>query len=243
MLRELRRGTGTRHAIPDIDFSMTGRNVLRRLRNRMPRCFKSMGTHLDGHGAIRAYMRLWPRRKMKRQSWSRWLTANSGFFSTLRDEMFGYLLHPIDLATNKVSAACGRREPLDVVDLLTIHDRILPLGAAVWAATGKALGFTPEGIINEIRRNARYTEADFRRVASDPPVDPAATMKRLREILVEAEDFVTRMPTEKAGVLFLKDGKVVQPDPGRVDEYQTHAGRQRGHWPTSIEIDTAMFER
>jgi hypothetical protein len=105
------------------------------------------------------------------------------------------------------------------------------------------LAFTPEGIINEIRRNARYTEANFRRVASDPPVDPAATMKRLREILVEAEDFVTRMPTEKAGVLFLKDGKVVQPDPGRVDEYQTHAGRQRGHWPTSIEIDTAMFER
>jgi hypothetical protein len=78
-------------------------------------------------------------------------------------------LHPVDLATNKVAAAYGRREPRDVVDLLTIHERILPLGAAVWASVGKALGFTPEGVINEIRRMARYTEADFRRVASDPP--------------------------------------------------------------------------
>ena len=37
--------------------------------------------------------------------------------------------------------------------------------AVVWAAAGKALGFTPEGIINEIRRLARYTDADFRRLA------------------------------------------------------------------------------
>lgn len=72
------------------------------------------------------------------------------FFPTITDDVFGYILHPVDLATNKVSAAYGRREPRDVVDLITINDRILPLGAAVWAAAGKALGFTPEGIINEI---------------------------------------------------------------------------------------------
>lgn len=86
------------------------------------------------------------------------------FFPTMKDEVFGYVLHPVDLATNKVAAAYGRREPRDVVDLLTAHDRILPLGAAIWAAAGKALGFTPEGIVNEIRRIARYTEAGFRRL-------------------------------------------------------------------------------
>ncbi len=53
------------------------------------------------------------------------------FFPTVRDELFGFVLHPVDLATNKVSAAYGRREPRDVVDLLTIHERILPLGAAI----------------------------------------------------------------------------------------------------------------
>jgi hypothetical protein len=82
---------------------------------------------------------------------------------------------------------------------LTIHDRILPLGAVVWASAGKALGFTPEGIVNEIRRVARYTDADFRRLASNPPVDPAVTMNRLREFLNEAESFVTGMPTDKVG--------------------------------------------
>ncbi len=158
------------------------------------------------------------------------------------DETFGYVLHLIDLATNKVAAAYGRREPRDVVDLLTIHQRILPLGAVVWASVGKAVGFTPEGIINEIRRNARYTAADFRRIDSDPPIDPAATMTRLREVLGEAEAFVGRMPTEKAGLLFLKDGHVMQPDPDHLEEYQGHAGRNRGHWPGSPEIAAAMFE-
>jgi hypothetical protein len=165
------------------------------------------------------------------------------FFPTVRDETFGFILHPVDLATNKVSAAYGRREPRDVVDLLTIHERILPLGAAVWASVGKALGFTPEGVINEIRRTARYTEGDFRRIASDPPVDPAATMTRLREILGEAEAFVARMPTDKVGRLFLENGKVVQPDPDRLEIYETHAGQRRGQWPTSGEVSAAMLER
>jgi hypothetical protein len=148
-----------------------------------------------------------------------------------------------DLATNKVSAAYGRREPRDIVDLLTIHERILPLGAVVWASVGKSIGFTPEGVINEIRRTARYTEADFRRVASDPPIDPAVTMTRLREVLNEAEAFVMRMPTDKTGLLFLKAGHVVQPDPARLQDYQTHAGQRRGQWPTSVDISAAMVER
>jgi hypothetical protein len=165
------------------------------------------------------------------------------FFPTVADEEFGYVLHPADLATNKVAAAYGRREPRDIVDLLTIHDRILPLGAAIWAAVGKSIGFTPEGVIDEIRRTARYTREDFNRVTSDPPVDPAATMIRLRELLSVAEAFVARMPTEKAGLLFLENGRVLQPDPDHLDRYETHAGQRRGHWPASAEISSAMLER
>src|SRR5262249_29624587 len=91
------------------------------------------------------------------------------FFPTLRDDMFGYVLDPGGLAANKAMAAAGRREPRDIVDLVMIHDRILPLGAVIWAAVEKSPGFTPEGLINEIRRNARYTAADFQRIASTPP--------------------------------------------------------------------------
>lgn len=164
------------------------------------------------------------------------------FYPTMPDETFGYVLHPVDLATNKVAAAYGRREPRDVVDLLTIHDRILPLGAAIWASAGKAVGFTPEGIVNEIRRVARYTDADYRRIASDPPVDPNQTARRFLSVMDEAQAFISAMPTGQVGLLFLQEGNAVQPDPTRLDEYQTHLGRRRGQWPGSTEIAGAMLE-
>jgi hypothetical protein len=165
------------------------------------------------------------------------------FFPTRRDEIFGYVLHPVDLATNKAMAAAGRREPRDIVDLMTIHHEILPLGAVIWAAVEKAPGFTPEGLINEISRLARYTASDFQRVDSDSPIDPAATMQQVHRALRDADAFVTRMPSDKAGLLFLKDGKVVQPDPDRLDDYATHAGSRRGQWPSSSEIGSAMLEK
>jgi len=164
------------------------------------------------------------------------------FYPAQRDPDFGYVLHPADLATNKIMAAAGRREPRDVVDLVDIHEHILPLGAVAWAAVGKSLGFTPEGLINEVRRLARYREEDFNRVASDPPVNPTEIMRRLHEALEAADAFVRRMPTDKIGMLFLQDGQPVQPDPDRLDAYVSHAGARRGHWPSSSEIGHAMLE-
>jgi hypothetical protein len=68
-------------------------------------------------------------------------------------------------------------------------------------------------------------------------------MSRLRTALDEAETFVMKMPTRKAGLLFLDKDRVVQPDSDRLEDYQTHSGHRRGQWPTSTEISTAMFER
>jgi hypothetical protein len=164
------------------------------------------------------------------------------FFPTLRDDTFGYVLHPVDLAMNKIMAAAGRRAIRDLVDLVTIHETILPLGAIVWAAVEKAPGFTPEGLIEEVRRNANYPLVDWKTLQTSSPLDPKEVMQRLRVILQEAEAFVAQMPSAKAGLLFLEGGKVVQPDPARLESYQTHAGRRQGHWPSSPEIATAMLE-
>ena len=166
------------------------------------------------------------------------------FFPTVRDEMFGYVLHPVDLAANKAMAAAGRRELRDLVDLVTIHEKILPLGAVVWAAVDKSPGFTPEGLIAEIRRNSGYPATEWLKLIGSEPIDPKDVMGRLRAALDEAEAFVAQMPTEKAGLLFLDEkGRVVQPDPGRLENYRTHAGQRRGQWPTSAEISGAMLER
>ncbi len=165
------------------------------------------------------------------------------FFPTMRDETFGYLLHPVDLATNKVMAAAGRREVRDLVDVVTIHETILPIGAVIWAAVEKSPGFYPEGLIAEIRRNSNYPAAEWNALQMSEPLDPKTIVRRLREILEDAEAFVGRMPTDKVGLLFLEGSKVVQPDPTRLQDYQTHAGQRRGQWPSSAEITAAMFER
>jgi len=44
--------------------------------------------------------------------------ADFRFFPAQPDELFGYVLHPADLATNKASAAADRRVPRDIVDLV-----------------------------------------------------------------------------------------------------------------------------
>jgi hypothetical protein len=140
------------------------------------------------------------------------------------DETFGFVLHPVDLAMNKVMAAAGRRELRDIVDLVTIHETIMPLGAAIWAAVEKSPGFTPEGLIAEIRRNANHPAAEWRALQSSEPLDPKDITARLRTALAAAESVVARMPTAKMGLLFLKDGEAVQPDPDRLEDYQTDAG-------------------
>jgi hypothetical protein len=165
------------------------------------------------------------------------------FFPTVPDEVFGFVLHPIDLAMNKVMAAAGRRAVRDLIDLVTIHEKILPLGAVVWAAVEKSPGFTPEGLVAEIRRNSQFPAADWRAVETTVLLDPKVFTLQLRTILDEAEKFVSRMPTEKAGMLFLQSGTVFQPDPDNLQSYETHPGQRRGHWPGNPDISAAMFER
>lgn len=165
------------------------------------------------------------------------------FFPAVPDALFGYVLHPVDLATNKASAAADRRVPRDIVDLLTIHDRILPLGAVVWAAIGRFPGPTPEEMLAQIVRHSRFTTEEFRALATEQPLDVPDLHRRIRAMLEDAEQFISRMPSDGVGLLFLESDRPVQPDPEALERYHRHAGARRGHWPTSSEIGHAMLER
>jgi hypothetical protein len=48
------------------------------------------------------------------------------FMPLVRDELGGLLLHPVDLAVNKVLALAGRDEPRDFVDMRFVHRRMRP---------------------------------------------------------------------------------------------------------------------
>ena len=71
------------------------------------------------------------------------------------------------------------------------------------AAVEKSPGFTPEGLIAEIRRNVHYLAAEWYAVLTEEPLDPQDLSARLQAALDEAEAFMARMPTDKMGLLFL----------------------------------------
>jgi hypothetical protein len=128
--------------------------------------------------------------------------ADFRFFPAQRDELFGYVLHPADLATNKASTAADRRVPRDIVDLVTIHERILPLGAVITAAVGRFPGMTPEGMLSEIRRHSTFTADEFEVLAMERPLDVKQTHRQIKAMLDDAEAFIQRLPSDAVGVLW-----------------------------------------
>jgi hypothetical protein len=173
-----------------------------------------------------------------------WVTDSAfRFFPTQQDDLFGYVLHPVDLAANKTAAAADRRVPRDVVDLVTIHETILPLGAVVAAAVGKFPGTTPEEMLAEITRHSRFTAEEFQALATDQPLDVRDLHRRIRSMIADAEAFIAALPSDAVGVVFLDGEKPVQPDATELDRYQRNAGAPGGVWPTSTDITRAMLER
>jgi hypothetical protein len=173
-----------------------------------------------------------------------WVTDSAfRFFPTQPDELFGYVLHPVDLATNKASAAADRRVPRDVVDLVTIHENILPLGAVVAAACGKFIGTTPEEMLAEIIRHSRFTGEEFQVLATEQPIDVRALHRRIRDMIEDAENFIAKLPSDAVGVVFMEGDTPVQPDVTALDRYQRNPGAPSGLWPSSSDISHAMLER
>jgi hypothetical protein len=165
------------------------------------------------------------------------------FFPAQPDELFGYVLHAADLATNKASAAADRRVPRDIVDLVTIHERILPLGAVITAAVGRFPGMTPEEMLSDIRRHSTFSADEFQALAMEKPIDIRKTHRQIKAMLDDAEAFIAQLPSDAVGFLFLEENKPVQPDLVALEHYTRHPGAKRGHWPFSSEIGTAMLER
>jgi hypothetical protein len=165
------------------------------------------------------------------------------FFPAQQDELFGYVLHPVDLATNKASAAADRREPRDIVDLVTIHETILSLGAVICAAVGRFPGMSPEEMLAEITRHCRFTAEEFRVLATERPLDVSDVHRRIRTMIEDAERFISEIPSDDVGFVFLDGDKPVQPDLRAIATYQRRSGARRGVWPSSPGITTAMLER
>jgi len=124
------------------------------------------------------------------------------FMPLVRDPLGGLLLHPVDLAVNKVLALAGRDEPRDFVDILFVHRSVLPLPGLVWAAPGKDPGFTPLSLLELLKRRGKYHPEDFARLRLSQPFDLVEAKATWLTALAAAESFADQRTSGEAGGLY-----------------------------------------
>lgn len=160
------------------------------------------------------------------------------FFPVQADAEIGFVLHPLDGATNKVLALASRGELRDYLDALFLHRNVLGLGALVWAACGKDAGFTPQFLIEEAQRLAHYPASRLHTLLLRAPVDLVECKRQWLQALAEARTLFNQLPPEEVGCLYLNaNHQAVTPNPSTPEfsQLRRHYGAVRGAWPAIPE--------
>lgn len=153
------------------------------------------------------------------------------FMPLVRDELGGLLLHPVDLAVNKMLALAGRDEPRDFVDILYVHRTLLPLAALCWAAPGKDPGFTPLSLLELLKRRGRNRPEDFARLSLAEPFDAVRAKEAWLAALADAEAFAARRPAAELGCLYWSRREQRFVLPGEDEPVVPHFGQPGGVLP------------
>lgn len=161
------------------------------------------------------------------------------FFPLLENDEMGLVLHPFDLATNKLLAMAGRLEPRDWIDVLNCDQNIQPLGYLVWAACGKDPGYNPLSLLAEVSR-AHYSQVELDMLDfSDFKPDAVLLGGQWHEILKSAQLICRQLPASELGkCVTSRDCELFR---GTAEELAAalanqrigfHQGRLGGSWPT-----------
>ena len=153
------------------------------------------------------------------------------FMPTVKDDRVGFLLHPVDLAVNKVLALAGRDEPRDLLDIVHLHRNVLVLATLCWAACGKDPGFSPISILELLRRRGRVRPEDLARLDLAQEIDLADLKRRWLEALEDVEPFARSRPAEELGCLYFSPAHRAFVDPRAADDAVPHFGRPGGVVP------------
>ena len=168
------------------------------------------------------------------------------FFPTLPDPEFGYVLHPLDLATNKLLAAATRFEARDAIDVLWIDEHLQPLGAVAWATVEKDPGWMPEGISLTDLRGVRASSPITSSTSScSQPMTAGELNNRHARPRRRAERLSRRCRGSlEYGALLPPRRRLAQPDADRPETLEgliVHHGSRKGAWPSSPEIGSIML--
>jgi hypothetical protein len=165
------------------------------------------------------------------------------FFPLVQHADFGLVLHPFDLATNKVLALVGRLEVRDWVDVIECSESLQPLGFLAWAASSKDPGFSPLSILEHAGRSGRYSAPEVASLAfQGPPPDAAVLSKRWHAALTQAAEIVAALPPAESGKCVLDANGGFLRDSGEAlgralanGRVVFHAGSIRGVLPRITE--------
>jgi hypothetical protein len=191
----------------------------------------AVAVELNQPGYIRAVVRKGG--QATKVEWAR--DSSWRFMPTVRDERVGFLLHPVDLAVNKVLALAGRDEPRDLLDALHLHRRVLGLGPLCWAACGKDPGFTPLSVLELLRRRGRVRPEDFDRLDLVEPIDIHELKRGWLDALDSVEPFVASRLADEIGCLYYSASNRAFVDPRDVADAVPHFGRPGGVLPRIAE--------
>jgi len=161
------------------------------------------------------------------------------FFPLIKDDLLGLVLHPFDLATNKVLALAGRLEPRDWVDVIACNLKIQLFGYLAWAACGKDPGFNPVSLLAEAKRSGRYSQIELNELSFDGKIPDAAVLgAEWHEMLKQAEALCIALENKPPGTCVLEqDGRLCSrlPDDLKTALSQNqllfHEGSIRGTYP------------
>lgn len=190
----------------------------------------SIEVELSQPGYVRAIVRR--EKGATKVEWAR--DSDWRFMPTVRDARVGFVLHPVDLAVNKVLALAGRDESRDVLDTLHVHRRVLTLGALCWAACGKDPGFTPLSLLELLRRRGRLRPEDLARLDLAEAVNLQELKREWLEALDSVEPFVESRPPGEIGCLYYSPLQRDFVDPRVAPDAVPHFGRPGGVLPRVI---------
>lgn len=159
------------------------------------------------------------------------------FMPVIQSEQFGYQLHPMDLATNKILALAGRDEPRDLLDAVHLHQHVLSMGALVWASVGKDPGFSPPSLLELLGRRGKLRPEDLARLDLTAPVDPEHLKETWARALEQAAAFIAERPATDVGCLYYSAStrSFVTPGPDGPADATPHFGRPFGVLPRLLD--------
>ena len=164
------------------------------------------------------------------------------FFPLATDDVTGFTLHPLDLATNKLSALVGRAEPRDWIDVIEAVKGVQPLAFLASAACGKDPGFSPLSLLEYVaRRRHNQAEIDIK-ILPKGLYDAAELCRFWHDEIDAARETVKLLPPEEVGkVVMTREGDLFR---GTDDELRSalsageivfHEGVIGGAWPMIVE--------